>query len=167
MLSTNTVSRTKTSRASEKKNPQDATIMLKADHKLVDGLFKQFEATNSDKKKKDIVENICRELTIHAQVEEEIFYPAVQKALSDHELVPEAYVEHASLKILIADLKGQEPDGDMYDAKVKVLSEYVKHHVKEEEKEMFPDVKDTKLDLVQLGALMSQRKTELLAAYQR
>lgn len=167
MLNTNTVSRIKTSKTSEKKNLQDATMMLKADHKLVDSLFKQFEATKSDKKKKDIVENICRELTIHAQVEEEIFYPAVQKALNDHELVPEAYVEHASLKILIEDLKGQEPDGDMYDAKVKVLSEYVKHHVKEEEKEMFPEVKDTKLDLVKLGAVMAQRKTELLAEYQR
>ncbi len=167
MLSKNADSKTKTAKASEMKNPPDATIMLKADHKLVDGLFKEYEATNSDKKKKDIVENICRELTIHAQVEEEIFYPAVQKALNDHELVPEANVEHASLKVLIAELKGHEPDGDMYDAKVKVLGEYVKHHVKEEEKEMFPEAKATKLDMVELGAVMAQRKTELLAEYRR
>src|SRR5687768_1063507 len=140
MLSSNTVTKSKTSGVS-RRNPQDATTLLKADHKLVDNLFKEFEATNSDKKKKEIVDKICKELTIHAQVEEEIFYPAVQKALNDHELVPEAYVEHGSLKVLIAGLKGFEPDGDIYDAKVKVLHEYVKHHVKEEEKEMFPEVK--------------------------
>lgn len=156
----------------DKSNPEkvsnthkDATSLLKADHKLVDKLFLEYESTNSNSKKKLIVEEICRELTIHAQVEEEIFYPAVQKALKDHELVPEATVEHSTLKDLIAQVKDVEPDGDMYDAKIKVLSEYVKHHVKEEESEMFPEAKSTKLDMNELGALMAERKQQLSANY--
>lgn len=153
-----------TAKANSPKN-EEATALLKADHKLVDALFKEFEATNSDKKKKQLVDQICKELTIHAQIEEEVFYPAVQKALKDHELVPEAIVEHATLKDLIAAVKGVEPDGDMYDAKVKVMSEYVKHHVKEEEKEMFPEAKDTNLDMVELGEKMLQRKQELSRDY--
>lgn len=144
---------------------KDATALLKADHKLVASLFADFEMTNSNNKKKQLVEQICKELSIHAQVEEEIFYPAVQKALKDHELVPEATVEHATLKDLIAQVKGVEPDGDMYDAKIKVLSEYVKHHVKEEESEMFPEAKSTQLDLVELGALMTERKGQLASEY--
>ena len=112
-----------------------------------------------------MVEQICKELSIHAQVEEEIFYPAVQKALKDHEIVPEAIVEHSTLKDLIAAVKGVEPDGDMYDAKIKVMSEYVKHHVKEEENEMFVEAKSTSLDMVQLGTLMNERKTQLANDY--
>ena len=119
--------------------------------------------TNS--KKKQIVEEICKELTVHAQVEEEIFYPAFQQALKDHELVPEATVEHATLKDLIAQVKDIEPDGDLYDAKIKVLSEYVKHHVKEEESEMFTEAKDSKLDLVELGAQIQERKQQLTSEY--
>ncbi len=145
----------------------DATTLLKMDHKIVDSLFKDYEATNSNNKKKQIVADICKELTIHAQIEEEIFYPAVKAALNDHELVPEAIVEHASLKELIAAIKDIEPDGEMYDAKVKVLGEYVKHHVKEEEKEMFPDAKDTKLDMTELGAQMLARKQQLSDEYSK
>jgi hemerythrin superfamily protein len=96
--------------------------------------------------KKEIVAQICNELSVHAEVEEEIFYPAVKEALKDQELVLEATVEHATLKDLIAQVKGIEPDGEMFDAKIKVLSEYVKHHVKE------------------LGAQMALRKEELLAS---
>lgn len=144
---------------------QDATVLLKADHKLVSTLFADYEATNSSSKKKQLVDQICKELSIHAQVEEEIFYPAVQKALKDHELVPEAIVEHSTLKDLIAAVKGIEPNGDMYDAKIKVMSEYVKHHVKEEESEMFPEAKSTQLDLVKLGTLMSERNIQLSNEY--
>lgn len=143
----------------------DATSILKADHKLVDTLFKEFEEAKSNKGKKELVDEICKELTIHAQVEEEIFYPAVKTALKDHELVPEAIVEHGTLKDLIAAVKGKEPDGDMYDAKVKVMSEYVKHHVKEEEQEMFPEAKRTKLNLVDLGDQMLKRKDQLAKEY--
>ncbi len=115
------------------------------------------------KKKKQIVADICTELSVHAQVEEEIFYPAVKQALKDGELIPEATVEHATLKDLIAQVQGVEPDGEMFDAKIKVMSEYVKHHVKEEQNEMFPKAKKTKLDMAELGARLSERKAVLLA----
>ncbi|WP_394787576.1 hemerythrin domain-containing protein [Rhodoferax sp.] len=143
---------------------QEATAMLRADHKRVAELFAQYEKARSAAKKKELVSKICTELSVHAQVEEEIFYPAVKQALKDKELVPEATVEHATLKDLIAQVKDVEPDGEMFDAKVKVMSEYVQHHVKEEQTEMFPKAKKTKLDMRELGAQMAMRKTELLAA---
>ena len=146
---------------------QDATAMLRADHKLVSGLFAQYEKTQSTSKKKQLVGQICTELSVHAQVEEEIFYPAVKEALHDHELVPEATVEHASLKSLISEVEGVEPDGEMFDAKIKVLSEYVKHHVKEEQTEMFPKAKATDLDMRELGARIAARKEVLLEARER
>lgn len=145
-------------------NAKDAIALLRADHEAVSGLFADYEQTDSSKKKKDIVAKICTELSVHAQIEEEIFYPAVKAALKDKILVPEATVEHGSIKDLIAQVEGVEPDGEDYDAKVKVLSEYVKHHVKEEQNEMFPKVKATSIDLVELGARMAARKTDLLAA---
>ena len=144
----------------------EATAMLRADHKLVSDLFEDYEKARSVDKKRSIVAQICTELTVHAQIEEEIFYPAVKEALNDDELVPEATVEHASLKDLIAQIEGIEPDGEMYDAKVKVLCEYVKHHVKEEQNEMFPKAKATDLDMRDLGAQMAARKDELLAEMQ-
>jgi len=144
----------------------DATTLLRADHKLVSELFEQFEKSRSPDKKKALVEQICQELTIHAQIEEEIFYPAVKAALNDSELVPEARVEHETLKALVAQLEGAEADGEDYDARVKVLSEYVKHHVKEEQTEMFPKAKaSAKLDLKALGEALLARKEELKAQY--
>lgn len=143
---------------------KDAIALLRADHGTVSSLFADYEKTNSSNKKKALVAEICTELSVHAQIEEEIFYPAVKAALKDKLLVPEATVEHASLKDLIAQIEGVEPDGELYDAKVKVLSEYVKHHVKEEQNEMFPKAKATSLDLVELGARMTARKADLLAA---
>lgn len=141
----------------------NAISILRADHKLVNELFAQFESTRSSAKKQKLVQHICTELTIHAMVEEEIFYPAVKQALKDGELVPEAIVEHDTLKSLIAQVEGVEPDGEMYDAKVKVMGEYVKHHVKEEQGEMFPKAQKTRLDLDELGAMIMQRKEELMA----
>ncbi len=152
-------------RAPKAPAPQEATALLKADHKLVSGLFEQYEKTRSTAKKKTLVASICKELGIHAQAEEEIFYPAVKAALKDKELVPEAIVEHASLKELISQVEGKEPDGEMFDAKIQVLSEYVKHHVKEEETEMFPKARKTKLDMKQLGAQIAARKEELAATW--
>jgi hemerythrin superfamily protein len=144
--------------------PKDAIAILKADHKAVDELFKQYEKTRSEVKKTRLVAQICKELSVHAQVEEEIFYPAVKAALKDHELVPEATVEHATLKDLIAQVEGKRPEGEMFDAKIKVMSEYVKHHVKEEQNQMFPKAKATRLDMLALGASINARKQELLAA---
>jgi hemerythrin superfamily protein len=157
---------TATKKAAKLGNPpkhQDATALLRADHKLVSGLFSEYEKSRSSSKKKQLVSQICTELSVHAQVEEEIFYPAVKLALKDKELIPEATVEHATLKDLIAQVEGVEPDGEMFDAKIKVMSEYVKHHVKEEQEEMFPKAQSTGLDMVELGAKLSERKAELLA----
>lgn len=141
---------------------KDAIALLKDDHKAVSDLFAEFEKTTSTVKKKALVAEICTALTVHAQIEEEIFYPAVKAALKDKELVPEAVVEHGGVKNLIADLEGVEPGGEMYDAKVKVLSEYVKHHVKEEQDEMFKKAKASSVDMDKLGAQLAARKEELM-----
>ncbi len=155
---------TATKKSSSAKKTPDAIALLRADHKLVSDLFAQFEKTRSGNRKKTLVAQICRELTVHAQIEEEIFYPAVKQALKDKELVPEATVEHASVKDLIAQVRDVEPDGEMFDARVKVMGEFVKHHVKEEQNEMFPKAKGTRLDMQALGEQMAARKAELLAA---
>lgn len=152
----------KASTAEKTTKAQEATSLLRADHKLVDSLFEQYENARLSSKKKALVEQICTELTVHAQIEEEIFYPRVKEALKDSELIPEATVEHATLKDLIAQLQDGEPGDEMFDAKVKVLSEYVKHHVKEEQNEIFPKVKESKLDLYELGEELMQRKEELM-----
>jgi hemerythrin superfamily protein len=144
----------------------DAIALLRADHKKVSGLFDAYEKARSTSKKAALVAEICTELTVHAQIEEEIFYPAVKRALKDKELVPEATVEHATLKNLISQVEGIAPDGEMYDAKVKVMSEYVKHHVKEEQNEMFPKARKTRLDMAELGVQMTERKQQLLAERQ-
>ena len=142
----------------------DATTLLRRDHEAVSALFEQYEKARSSAKKFDLVQEICEELTIHAQVEEEIFYPAVRKAIKDDDLLDEAEVEHASLKKLIAEVEGKDIDSvPMFDAKITVLSEYVKHHVKEEQNEMFPKAKKSGLDLKALGAELAARKEELKA----
>jgi hemerythrin superfamily protein len=159
-----TTKKTKSTGKAEK--AEDAIKLLTKDHREVEALFKKFESAKDDNAEKaDIVEQICDALSTHAEIEEEIFYPAAREALSEkgEDLLDEAEVEHASIKSLVAQLEEAEPDDDLYDAKVKVLTEYVKHHVKEEEGEMFPKVKKTDLDLDQLGAEMFERKTELMA----
>ena len=158
-----TTPKTTTTTQKAKPAPKDAIAMLKADHVAVSNMFAEYEKSRSVAKKRDLVAEICTALSVHAQIEEEIFYPAVKAKLKDKLLVPEATVEHASLKDLIAQIEGVEPDGEMFDAKVKVLSEYVKHHVKEEQNEMFPKAKASTLDMVELGARMSERKADLLA----
>ena len=142
--------------------PRDAIALLRADHSKVSALFEQYERTRSAAKKSTIVAQICTALAVHAQIEEEIFYPAVKQAMKDKELVPEALVEHASVKSLIAQVEGVKPDGEMFDARIKVMSEFVKHHVKEEQNEMFPKARKTKLDMNQLGARLAERKQQLL-----
>ena len=155
----------KTARPARKATTKpEAIALMRADHKRVSGLFEEFESAKSAPKKSEIVAKICKELTVHAQIEEEIFYPAFKAALKDQELVPEATVEHASVKDLIAQVQGLPADGEMYDAKVKVMGEFVKHHVKEEQNEMFPKAKKSGLDLLALGAEMLARKQELMAA---
>jgi len=140
---------------------RDAITILRADHKLVDEMFKQYEKTRAETRKQTLVNKICAELTAHTTVEEEIFYPAVRGAIKDTDLMDEADVEHASAKELIAQLQAGKPGDDHYDAKVKVLGEYIRHHVKEEQNEMFPKAKKTKLDMMELGAQIETRKAEL------
>jgi hemerythrin superfamily protein len=145
----------------------DAIALLVADHENVKMLFEQFEelADKDDVRgKQQIAQQICDELTIHAKIEEEIFYPAARAAIKDDDMLNEAEVEHASAKDLIAQIQDMSPEDDMYDAKVKVLSEYINHHVKEEEGEMFPKCKKSSMDLVGLAAQLTERKDELVTA---
>ena len=153
--------RTSASRKPAAPRQRDAITILRADHKLVDELFKQYEKTRADTRKQTLVDQICAELTAHTTVEEEIFYPAVRGAIKDADMMDEADVEHASAKELIAQLQAGKPGDDHYDAKVKVLGEYIRHHVKEEQNEMFPKAKKTKLDMMELGSQIETRKGEL------
>ena len=143
---------------------QDAFALLTADHKRVKSLFKEFESLKDegeDDQKATLVETICNELTIHAQIEEEIFYPALRDAIDDEDLMDEADVEHASAKQLIAQLEQLEVGGDHYDATVTVLGEYIDHHVKEEEGEMFSKAREADIDSAALGEELAIRKAEL------
>ena len=147
--------------AKSKTQSPDALALLKADHELVQDLFDKFEKARTEKQKATLAEQICTELTIHAQIEEEIFYPAVREAIGEDDLMDEADVEHAGAKDLIAQIEASAPGEDHFDAKVTVLGEYIKHHVKEEQSEMFPKVRESDVDLKELGAEMSARKAEL------
>jgi hypothetical protein len=142
----------------------DAVSLLKADHRKVEDLFAQFEAAKDNKKKARLAEEICTELTVHTLIEEEIFYPACTGKIEE-DTVDEAYVEHDGAKVLIAELRaGSVDEDDFFDAKVTVLSEMIKHHVKEEEQPggMFAQAKKANLDLKALGEALSGRKTDLL-----
>ena len=144
----------------------DAILMLTEDHRELKDMFEQYEAlgARANNKKKSFADDICTALTLHAMVEEEIFYPAVRSAAEDAaDLMDEAEVEHASAKDLIAQIREMDPEDDLYDAKVKVLGEQVAHHVQEEEMQMFPKAKKAGLDLVALADEMLGRKEELSA----
>ena len=147
-----------------KKAAPNAIDLLTEDHKNVRKMFKDFEKMHEDAtpaEKQELVEQICSELTMHANVEEQIFYPAAREAIDDDDLMNEAEVEHASAKDLIAQIQAMKPSDPMYDAKVTVLGEYVDHHVQEEEKQMFPKVKKAKLDLEGLAEeIMQMKETE-------
>jgi hemerythrin superfamily protein len=158
---------TSTKKAASNTQGQDAIAMLVADHKNVKKLFSDFDKLKekgSDEAKAALVEQICNELKIHTELEEEIFYPAVRKAIEDADLMDEALVEHAGAKELIAQLEAASPDDDLYDAKVTVLGEQIDHHVKEEEGQMFPKAKKAKVDTESLGVTMFKRKTALKEA---
>lgn len=145
----------------------DAVALLKADHRKVEDLFEQFEGAKSDGQKQKLAEQICLELKVHTILEEEIFYPACEGKI-ESDMLEEAYVEHDSAKVLIAQIEDSEPSAEFYDAKVKVLSEEIEHHVKEEEMRMegmFSQARKAGLDMDALGEQMAQRKEQLLAAY--
>jgi hemerythrin superfamily protein len=139
----------------------DAVALLEQDHRKVEALFEQFENAESRPEKAQLAAQICLELRLHTQIEEELLYPPAHKA-AEADLVDEAIVEHATAKDLIKQIEGMKPSDELYDAKVKVLSEYIKHHVKEEEKEMFPQLRESNLDLTEIGDRLKTRKAELL-----
>ncbi|MGD9884032.1 MAG: hemerythrin domain-containing protein [Reyranella sp.] len=147
----------------------DAIALLKADHRKVEGLFEKFQHARGEERKEALVREICTELMVHATIEEEIFYPACKERIEDEDVLDEAYVEHDGAKVLIAELLASEPDAEFYDAKVKVLSELIKHHVKEEEKRsegLFAQAKEAGLDVDALGARLAARKKLLLESIQ-
>ena len=147
--------------------PADAIALLTADHAEVQQLFGQYAQLVEDGADEDerqaLAERICTLLTVHARIEEELFYPAARDVVEKYELLDEAEVEHALAKHLIAEIEDMEPEEVLYDAKVKVLGEYVGHHVKEEETELFPRCRSADMDLEALGRELAERRQELLA----
>jgi hemerythrin superfamily protein len=154
----------KTSRKSGSRNgaSKDAIALLKADHKEVKAMVEQFKKSRSESKQAQLAQQICAALEVHAEIEEEIFYPAAREALrKDGDLIDEAEVEHTSVKELIAKIRGGASGNGLWEAEVKVLGEYVNHHVKEEEGEIFPKIRKSSLDLKAIGEQLAERKAEL------
>ena len=144
--------------------PRDAIALLKQDHRTVSALFEEFEKAD-DEEQSAIAQRVCQLLTVHATIEEELLYPAAKQAFEDEEdddLVNEAEVEHGTAKELIAKIEGMTSDDEHFKATVTVLGEYIKHHVKEEEGQLFPQLKKTELDLKELGGRLSDRKFQLM-----
>jgi hemerythrin superfamily protein len=156
-------SQDKTTGARSASETQSALDLLEEDHREVEGYFDAYEDLEDEAEKEELATKICLALRVHTQIEEEIFYPAARKATEDDDLLDEAAVEHGSAKRLIEEIEAMEVGDDLYDAKVKVLGEQVRHHVKDEEAELFPEVKSAKMDIEEIGKKLSQRKTTLLA----
>jgi hypothetical protein len=155
-------------KAPAKKN--DAVDLLDADHIAVKRLFTAYKKLCDNdgpvEEKRDVASQICKELTVHAQIEEEIFYPALREASDADDLLDEAEVEHGTAKDLIAQISDMSPEEDLYDARVTVLGEYIDHHVKEEREQIFVKARKSKLDLVAMAEELSERKMELLEEYE-
>jgi hemerythrin superfamily protein len=162
VTSSASASRARSGSARRSKGP-DAIALLKADHREVEGWFEQFDKARLASRKADLAGRICAALKVHATIEEEIFYPAFLEATGDKDIHHEAEVEHAGAKILIKQIESSSPEDDYFDARVKVLSEAIKHHVKEEEQRggMFAEAKSAGMDLQALGEQMKARKDEL------
>jgi hypothetical protein len=169
-MTRNTTSKTSTKSTSHrphaKSEQQDALHILAEDHQKVLKMFEQFKkmkkkADADEEEMQTLVETACIELTIHSRVEEELFYPALREALDADDMLDEAEVEHASASQLITELAAMQPGDELYDAKFTVLGEYTKHHIDEEEHEMFPKAKKAKIDLEALGEEIRTRKQEL------
>jgi hemerythrin superfamily protein len=162
-------SRAKPSAKSPARDGPDAVKLLKDDHREVEGWFEQFEKTDNGSKKQKLATQICLALRVHTQIEEEIFYPACREAGLEEDMMDEADVEHDGAKKLIAEIEAGKPGDGHWDAKVKVLCEMIKHHVKEEEQRggMFAKAKQSDLDLKELGAELKARKGELTKEMKR
>jgi hypothetical protein len=143
----------------------DGLAFLMKQHRDVEGLFDRFEASEDDAEKTKLVAEICLALAVHAKIEEELLYPPAEDAIDEADLVDEAYVEHATAKDLIAQLEGMKVGDQFYDAKVTVLGEYIAHHVKEEETELFPEIKRSEMDLSVLAEKLEARTAQLKADF--
>jgi hemerythrin superfamily protein len=157
---------TKSKRAAVRKtkgaSKTDAISLLKQDHRQVEEWFEEYEDLEDEDEKAELADKICQALKVHTQIEEEIFYPAAREATGDDDLLDEALVEHAGAKHLISEIEAMEPSEDLYDAKIRVLSEQIKHHVKEEEEELFPEIGKSKMNTAAVGQQMAERKAELM-----
>jgi hemerythrin superfamily protein len=170
-----TTKKTKAKRAAERKaarelkasaRPASAAVtalaLLEQDHREVEDFFDEYEGLDDDEAKSKLATKICLALKVHTQIEEEIFYPAARKATKDDDLLDEATVEHAGAKELISQIESMDVGDDLYDAKVKVLGEQIKHHVEEEEDELFPEVETAGMEIETLGKKLAARKSELM-----
>ena len=144
-----------------------AIDLLEQDHREVEEWFDEYdELKEDDARKAELAQKICLALKVHAQIEEEIFYPQAREATKDNDLIDEAVVEHATVKNLIAEIESMEVGEDLYDAKIRVLGEMVKQHIKEEEQELFPELEPAKMDLEAFGKELAERKEELMSEIQ-
>jgi hemerythrin superfamily protein len=167
-MSAKTKAKQKTARVRKVDNPtkhpdMDAISLLEADHRDVEDLFEAYESLTDAVEKKALADRICLALKVHTQIEEELFYPPARETTGDGDMIDEAIVEHMGAKTLIAQIEAGLPGQPLYDAKIKVLGEQVRHHVAEEEQELFPEVRAANVDLAALGAKLAARKAELMA----
>jgi hypothetical protein len=144
--------------------PQNAFDMLEHDHREVEERLDEYDELEGDERRKgELAKEICLALKVHAQIEEEIFYPAARDATGDDDLIDEAVVEHAAVKHMIAEIEKMKPGEELFDAKIRVLGEMVKRHIREEEEELFPELQSAKMDLGAIGQKLAERKEELMA----
>ena len=144
----------------------DAISLLKRDHREVDAMFMAFDKAKSAREKKRIATQVCTALTVHAAIEEKLFYPCARACLDDAFLVKEAEVEHQHLKELVGEIESMNASDDMFEAKMRVLMEYVRHHVREEEGEMFPMLRATEMDMEEMGRKLMAKREQLMRGRQ-
>jgi len=177
-----TQAKTKASRAAERKSSRsqpsnrrgerrtaspNAFELLEQDHREVEEWFDEYdELQDDDDRKAELAEKICLALKVHARIEEEIFYPQAREATKDNDLIDEAVVEHATVKNLIGEIEAMEVGEELYDAKIRVLGEMVKQHIKEEEEELFPEIQSAKMDNEAVGRELAERREELMSEMQ-
>lgn len=142
---------------------KDAIAVLKEQHQEVKKLFGQFDKAKAEGRRAELCRQICMELKVHTQIEEELLYPQAHDEINDPELVDESLVEHRAAKELIAEIEGTDPSDEMFAARMQVLEEQIDHHVKEEETELFPKIRKSDMDLKQIGEQLRQRTKELKA----
>lgn len=146
---------------------RDALELLEEDHRKVEEMFDQYDELEGDENRRgQLARQICRELTIHSEIEEEIFYPRARESTKDDVLIDEAIVEHGSVKHLIEQIEDMEPGEDLFDARIRVLEEMVKRHIQEEEEELFPELASVGMDLTAVGRELAERKQELMTEIQ-